>query len=130
MLLFAAIFSYDQKAVLKRNFVFRTFVFRTNLNHFATITSFVFQLVWTQWGNHSSKMFSQEAVDHIMQHDTKDPMFLYLCYQAVHSSNRKEDALQAPQYWINKFRHITNIGRRKYAAMVAYMDYGIGKVII
>lgn len=72
------------------------------MNNFVIITSFVFQLVWTQWGNHSSKMFSQEAVDRITQHDTKDPMFLYLCYQAVHSSNRKEDALQAPQYWINK----------------------------
>jgi len=84
--------------------------------------------VWTQWGNYSSKMFTAEAIDRIMEHDTDDPFHLYLAYQAVHSANMPTDPLQAPQAWINKFRHINNIGRRKYAAMVAYMDYGIGQV--
>lgn len=55
-------------------------------------------------------------------------MFLYLAYQAVHSANRPEDPLQAPQEWIDKFKHIKHRKRRKYAAMVAYMDYGIGRV--
>ena len=73
-------------------------------------------------------MFSIEAVDRIKQHNKKDPLFLYLSYQGVHSANLIEDPLQAPQKWINKFRHIKNQGRRKYAAMVAAMDDGIGKV--
>ena len=55
-------------------------------------------------------------------------MFLYLAYQAVHSANLVEDPLQAPSYWVRKFRHIKNVGRRKYAAMVASMDHGIGMV--
>jgi len=84
--------------------------------------------VWDQWGNYSSKMFSIEAVDRIKEHNKKDPLFLYLSYQGVHSANLIEDPLQAPQKWINKFRHIKNQGRRKYAAMVAAMDDGIGKV--
>ena len=87
-----------------------------------------FQSVWTQWGNYSSQMYSMEAIDRIMQHDTKDPMFMYLCYQAVHSANLATDPLQAPLDWINKFSFIKHEGRRKYAAMVAYMDYGIGMV--
>ena len=73
-------------------------------------------------------MYSMEAVDRIMQHDAKDPMFMYLCYQAVHSANLDTDPLQAPLDWINKFSFIKHEGRRKYAAMVAYMDYGIGMV--
>ena len=57
-------------------------------------------------------------------------MFLYLAYQAVHSANQVEAPLQAPQKWINKFKYIKNQGRRKYAAMVAAMDDGVGKVHI
>ena len=69
-----------------------------------------------------------EAVDRIEGHNKKDPMLLYLSYQAVHSANQLEAPLQAPQKWINKFQHIKNQGRRKYAAMVAAMDDGVGKV--
>ena len=57
-------------------------------------------------------------------------MFLYLAYQAVHSANMEEDPLQAPQEWISKFKYIKNRKRRKYAAMVAYMDHGIGRVCL
>jgi len=73
-------------------------------------------------------MFSIEAVDRINEHKKTEPLFVYLSYQGVHSANLVEDPLQAPQKWINKFRHIKNQGRRKYAAMVAAMDDGIGKV--
>lgn len=56
------------------------------------------------------------------------PLFLYLVYQSVHSANR-QDPLQAPQEWINNFQNIKHPQRRIYAAVVAYMDYGIGRVI-
>ena len=97
---------------------------------FSIYAVFSFQPVWTQWGNYSSKMFSIEAVDRIEEHNKRDPMFLYLAYQAVHSANQVEAPLQAPQKWINKFKYIKNQGRRKYAAMVAAMDDGVGKVHI
>ena len=73
-------------------------------------------------------MFTAEAEDRIRNHNASEPMFLYLAYQAVHSANTKEDPLQAPQEWINKFTHIKHVQRKKYAAMVAYMDHGIGRV--
>lgn len=73
-------------------------------------------------------MLSLEAVDKINGHKEKDPMFLYLAYQAVHSANLAQHALQAPQLWLKKFQHIKHSGRRKYAAMVACMDDGVGKV--
>ncbi|XP_057307731.1 arylsulfatase B-like isoform X1 [Hydractinia symbiolongicarpus] len=84
--------------------------------------------VYTQWGNYSTEIFTAEAEDRIRNHNISEPMFLYLAYQAVHSANRPEDPLQAPQEWIDKFKHIKHRKRRKYAAMVAYMDYGIGRI--
>uniref|UniRef100_A0A7M5VA97 Sulfatase N-terminal domain-containing protein n=1 Tax=Clytia hemisphaerica TaxID=252671 RepID=A0A7M5VA97_9CNID len=37
-------------------------------------------------------------------------------------------ALQAPDSWIRKYNYIQHEGRRKFAAMMGYMDYGIGRV--
>ena len=73
-------------------------------------------------------MYTTEAEGRIRNHDKESPLFLYLAYQAVHSANRPQEGLQAPQDWINKFRHIKHPQRRIYAAVVAYMDYGIGRV--
>lgn len=73
-------------------------------------------------------MYTTEAEGRIRNHDKENPLFLYLAYQAVHSANRPQEGLQAPQDWINKFQHIKHPQRRIYAAMVAYMDYGIGRV--
>lgn len=84
--------------------------------------------IYNQWGNYSTEMFTAEAEDRIRNHNTDKPLFLYLAYQAVHSANRPADGLQAPDEWINKFKHIAHEGRRKYAAMLGYLDYGIGRV--
>ena len=74
-------------------------------------------------------MFTAEAEHKIKTHNNAEPMFLYMSYQAVHSA-LKNDPLQAPQEWIKKFSYIKHEGRRVYAATVAYMDYGIGRVSI
>ena len=73
-------------------------------------------------------MYTAEAIGCINNHNISEPLFLYLVYQAVHSANSIEDPLQAPQEWINKFVYIKHAQRRKYAAMLAYIDYGIGRV--
>ena len=73
-------------------------------------------------------MYTAEAISRINNHNTSEPLFLYLAYQAVHSANSIENPVQAPQEWINKFSYIKHEQRRKYAAMFAYMDYGIGSV--
>jgi len=84
--------------------------------------------VWTQWGNYSSHMYTMEAIDRINNHNKSHPLFLYLAFQAVHDANLPEDALQAPQHWLNQFKHIKHNGRRRYAAMMGAMDENIGKV--
>ena len=84
--------------------------------------------MFNQWGNYSTEMYTSEAEERIQNHNTTKPLFLYLAYQAVHSANRRADALQAPEEWIAKYNHIKHEGRRKYAAMLGYMDYGIGRV--
>ena len=73
-------------------------------------------------------MYTAEAEGCIHNHDPSKPLFLYLAYQAVHSANRRADALQAPESWIAKYKHISHPERRKYAAMLGYMDWGIGRV--
>ena len=73
-------------------------------------------------------MFTAEAEGRIYNHNQSKPLFLYLAYQAVHSANRPADPIQAPDSWIKKYNHIQHEGRRKFAAVMGYMDYGVGRV--
>ena len=66
--------------------------------------------------------FSREAVSFVDRHADK-PFFLYLPYSAVHSP------LQAADAYMEKFGHIEDIQRRIFAAMLANMDDGIGRVL-
>ena len=54
-------------------------------------------------------------------------MFLYLPFQAVHAP------LEATKFWLNKQQPLAAFGnstdRRTYAAMVANMDFAVGKVV-
>ena len=84
--------------------------------------------VQNQWGNYSTEMYTAIGIDKIRKHNISEPLFLYLAYQAVHSANRRADPIQAPDYWIKKFNHIKNIGRRKFAAVTAALDDAVGKV--
>ncbi|KAK3726387.1 hypothetical protein QZH41_016252, partial [Actinostola sp. cb2023] len=83
---------------------------------------------WTEWGNYSTYMFTDKAVDVIKAHDASDPLFLYLAYQAVHSANTIQP-LQAPQDLIDKFGNIEHEQRRIFAAMVTAMDLSIKKIV-
>jgi arylsulfatase A-like enzyme len=66
--------------------------------------------------------FTREACDFIRRHQTQ-PFFLYLAYNAVHSP------LQGADAYMEKFRHIPDIHRRIFAAMLANLDAGIGTVL-
>ena len=84
--------------------------------------------VFTQWGNYSTEMYTDVGIDRIRNHNKSEPLFLYLAYQAVHSANRPADPIQAPDYWLKKFAHIKDEGRRKFAAVTAALDEGIGRI--
>lgn len=53
----------------------------------------------------------------------KNPFFLYLAFNAVHTP------MEAPEDYLKRFEAIENKGRRTYAAMLSAMDDAIGKVM-
>ncbi|MCL4206315.1 MAG: sulfatase-like hydrolase/transferase [Pirellulaceae bacterium] len=66
--------------------------------------------------------FSREAEQFIARHQSQ-PFFLYLACSAVHSP------LQGADEYMRKFAHIADIHRRIFAAMLAQLDDGIGRVL-
>lgn len=66
--------------------------------------------------------FTREAVAFVDRH-AKEPFFLYLTYNAVHSP------LQAPEKYLERFKGIEDTKRRTHAAMLAAMDDGIGALL-
>jgi len=64
---------------------------------------------------------SREAVDFIDRHSDK-PFFLFLTYNAVHSP------LQGADKYMQKFKHIEDIQRRIFAAMLANLDDSVGEI--
>lgn len=68
-------------------------------------------------------LFSDAAADFIRRQTPDTPFFLYLAYNAPHGP------LQATEAGLARFAHIEDPRRRTYAAMVAAMDDGIGRVL-
>ena len=75
-------------------------------------------------------LITDEAVSYIengprnFQSKEDKPFFLYLAYTAPHGP------LEASEYWLEKVgKDFPNSRRRTYAAMVAALDDGIGKVV-
>jgi arylsulfatase A-like enzyme len=66
--------------------------------------------------------FTREAEAFIARHKSQ-PFFLYLSYNAVHSP------LMAQDEWLKKFEHIPDVQRRIFAAMLAQLDAGVGRVL-
>lgn len=67
-------------------------------------------------------MFTDKAVSFIDQHQ-KEPFFMYLAYNAVHTPmNAKKDLM-------DRYANIPDTGRRAYAAMMTSLDDGVGKVL-
>lgn len=68
-------------------------------------------------GTYATDLFTQESIKIIQNHNTENPLFLYIPYTAPHVANNY-DLLQAPQEIVDKFSYIKDINRQKYAAMV------------
>lgn len=68
--------------------------------------------------------FGDEAAAFVGRHAGEDkPWMLYLAFNAPHTP------LQAKPEWLEKLKHIENISRRTYSAMVCAMDEAIGGVL-
>ncbi|UYV75967.1 hypothetical protein LAZ67_13001952 [Cordylochernes scorpioides] len=84
--------------------------------------------VKTELGNYSTEIFTREAVRVVQDHNTSEPLFLYVAYQSVHSSQGSAP-LQAPPKYVDRFPHIQDPKRRMFAGMVAAMDDSIGAIL-
>jgi arylsulfatase B len=71
---------------------------------------------------HLTDAFTREACDFITRHRAQ-PFFLYLAYNAVHSP------LQADNGYLERFRHIPDIHRRIFAALLAQLDDNVGTLL-
>lgn len=71
-------------------------------------------VTWEDIGHYSTDLFTQRAVDIINNHNKTKPLFLYFAHLAVHAGNY-EDPLQAPKEYVDRFKHIPDLERRKFA---------------
>lgn len=80
------------------------------------------------FGQYSTDLFTEEAVNVIESHNTSDPLFLYVAHLAVHSANMYQ-FLQAPKEIIKKFSYIKDVNRRTYAGIKADKCGGVVKYL-
>ncbi|XP_046394780.1 arylsulfatase B-like isoform X2 [Ischnura elegans] len=97
---------------------------------------------WKSHGRYTTELYTEKALEIIDAHRRKNeyiklrhskesieqPLFLYLSHLAVHSGNGYQP-LQAPDDTVEKFSFIKDYKRRKYAAMVHWLDESVGKVV-
>jgi arylsulfatase A-like enzyme len=72
---------------------------------------------------YSTTLLGNDAVTLIEHHDPATPLFLYLAFNAVHTP------YQAPQEYLDQYKHNEDPSRRAYAASATAMDDQIGRVI-
>ena len=82
---------------------------------------------------YSANVFTQKAIEVIravapaadVSNANRQPFFLYLAYQSVHSPD------EAPERLISRFnKSVTNEHRRTFAGMVTALDEGVGNVTV
>ncbi|KZC04356.1 Arylsulfatase J [Dufourea novaeangliae] len=83
---------------------------------------------WDLHGQYSTDIFTKHAVKLIDEHNTTDPLFLYLAHAAVHSGN-PYNPLPAPDHEVAKFNHINDYNRRRFAGMLTKLDESVGRVV-
>jgi len=110
----------------------------------------------TEEKGYATDLVTEHAIDYLNKKaESKTPFFMYLAFNAPHygksvaklaeetgytgntitldSDDPKEfegvfSSLQAPEEYLHKFSHVSDIYRRYYAAMVSSMDDNIGRV--
>jgi arylsulfatase A-like enzyme len=71
---------------------------------------------------YTTDTFAREATAFIDRH-SKDPWFLYLTFNAVHTP------MHATDKYLERFKNVSDTGRRTYCAMMSAMDDAIGAVL-
>jgi len=74
-------------------------------------------------GNYSTELYGAKAAQIIRDHNQKQPLFLYLPFQAVHGP------LQVPQKYEEMYADVPDSHRQTYLGMVTAMDDAVGEVV-
>jgi len=72
---------------------------------------------------YTTTLLGSAAVELINEHNTSVPLYLYLTFNAPHSP------YQAPQRYLDQYKHISDPSRRAYAGSITAMDDEIGRVL-
>lgn len=72
---------------------------------------------------YATELLGRDAVKLIRAQDGKQPFFLYVAFTAPHAP------YQAPQEYLDRYKHIADPNRRAYAAMITAMDDQIGAIV-
>ncbi|MBT5705014.1 MAG: sulfatase-like hydrolase/transferase [Verrucomicrobia bacterium] len=85
---------------------------------------------------YATELITDEAIAFLKQTSKDHPFFLYLAYNAPHfgkgwddGNNQTVNLLQPHPKDLARFQHIKDPTRRKFAAKVAALDDGIGRVL-
>ncbi|MBN2130682.1 MAG: arylsulfatase [Sedimentisphaerales bacterium] len=72
---------------------------------------------------YTTDLIAAESVRLVEKHDVSKPLFLYVPFNAPHSP------FQAPQSYLDMYKHIKARNKRALAAMVTCLDDAIGQII-
>jgi len=72
---------------------------------------------------YEEEMFTNNTLHILDQHNVSEPLFLFHAFHQIHTP------LEVPAEWEKRFSTILNADRRKYAAMVAYMDHALEQIV-
>ncbi|GBG25001.1 Arylsulfatase B [Hondaea fermentalgiana] len=86
------------------------------------------RIPWEAQGRYSTEVFGEKAVEIIDNHNTSEPLFLYLAFQAVHAGFFQPD--QVPPRYVEPYENRIPPGkRRQFAGMLSAVDMAVGKVL-
>lgn len=72
------------------------------------------EAAWDLHGQYTTDIYSKEGVKIVENHNSSEPLFLYVAHTAVHSSN-SYSPLPAPDKVVDSFKGIENYQRRRFA---------------
>ncbi|HRE84037.1 MAG TPA: arylsulfatase, partial [Opitutaceae bacterium] len=72
---------------------------------------------------YATELIGQEAVQLIQKHGGRQPLFLYVAFNAPHTP------LQAPESYLQQYSTLSDRRRQNYAAMITAMDDAIGAIV-
>jgi len=93
---------------------------------------------WGDHGSYATRLFSNETVKIIMEHDTSNPLLLYVAHVGVHCGN-SYNQMPVPMDTYEMFSYIKDEKRRKLASnnycysigaasLIGQVNEGVGKV--